>query len=331
MQAYKTCRKKHAIGYNLGIRPDRQSDALRIGSAFHAGLDALAIQGLDYACAIVRHAYRIIPPWAEPAEWDAECETVVGLLCGYEWRWREAPITIIATEQSFDLPIVHPETGEVHEMRWRGKIDKIARWGGRLVVIEHKTTGDSIEDPAADYWRRLRIDTQISGYVLAAREMGYDIETVIYDVVRKPSIEPKLIGKGADKRRETPGEFRDRLIADIGTRPDFYLARREIPRLDHDLAEFRQELWDIACEIRTSPPFRNTAACFNPYPCEYRGLCFDGWKIGGEVPHGFAVVENVHQELEDNHVSSTPSAAAPGGTTSAPDAGSVERQKVHPE
>jgi hypothetical protein len=39
------------------------------------------------------------------------------------------------------------------------------------------------------YVRRLLIDNQISGYMVAARK-NYDVQTVLYDIVKKPTIKP---------------------------------------------------------------------------------------------------------------------------------------------
>src|SRR5690606_36744924 len=135
----------------------------------------------------------------------------------------------------------------------------------RLAIVETKTTADSIA-PDSDYWLRLRFNGQLMQYVLAARTFGWDISTVIYDVVRKPAIEPRQIplldaegrkvvldangervlkkdgspresgdkekGYTLQTRIETPEEFSDRLYQDTLARPDFYFARREVPILE---------------------------------------------------------------------------------------------------
>src|SRR5690606_32440122 len=134
---------------------------------------------------------------------------------------------------------------------WRlaGKIDKIVRLpDGRTAIMEHKTTSDSIASDS-DYWARLRLDSQISLYVLAARELGYDVQTVLYDVVRKPRHEryratpPELRKYKKDgtlyanqrERDETPQEFGQRVYQAMYTEFDSYFARQEIPRLESDL------------------------------------------------------------------------------------------------
>lgn len=341
MACAKTCLRKHYYQYELGIRRDRDSQPLRMGSVFHEGLDALA-QGrsLDDAAAIVYYHYATEPTWIQSDEdrfdWQVECETVVRLVCGYAWRWSNDGLDVVATEQAFDLPLINPDTGRP-STHWRigGKIDKIIRLAdGRLAVMEHKTTSDDL-GPDSDYWRRLRLDQQISLYMLAARQLGYDVQTVVYDVCRKPQIgplsvplldehgakivldangqrvykkdgSPRQSGDAANgfvlqSRRQTAAEFGERLNGDIASRPDWYFARMEIPRLDADIEEFRVELWQIQTQLRESQRrgcwFRNTGACISPYRCEYLDVCSQSIDPASEVPQGFIRVDNVHPEL----------------------------------
>jgi len=304
MVSYKTCPRKHHYEYVEGIRRDIDGQPLRMGSAIHEGFDALkAGKSIDEACQVVYANYSQLPSWATDDEavndWTVECEIVVRLLTAWQWRWQNDALEIIATEQSFDLPLINPATG-AQSRTWRiaGKIDGIVKMpDGRLAVMEHKTTSDDLS-PDSDYWRRLRVDQQISHYFLAARSLGHDVQTVLYDCVRKPGIRPKLIGKGDDKRRETPREYGERLSCDIGERPDFYLARQEIPRLESDLDEFRAELWDIGKAIAEGRAYRNTAACVSPYRCTYLDICSSNTDVTTSVPAGFVrLTSSLHPEL----------------------------------
>lgn len=335
MQTFRTCPRKHLYRYELGVRKSRQEDYFRLGGAFHLGLD-LRAQGKTEADAIAGAVagYDTLPGWCQSdeqvAEWMVERETVARLLSGYFWRWSDpgpnviVPAEVIATEQVFDLPVVNPETGKASTL-WRvgGKIDKIVKLSdGRLAVMEHKTTGDSIE-PGSDYWTRLEIDSQISLYMYAARQMGFNVATVLYDVARKPGIRPrKITRKDYDEiasgtycgepltvspsdihtgEVERPAMYGARLTADIAARPDFYYSRREIPRLDVDLDGFAQELWDTAATIREARNhgrhYRNSGACTGFGTCEYLSHCLVG--ITRErPPAGFEAINNIHPELE---------------------------------
>jgi hypothetical protein len=206
MQTAKTCPRKHHYSYNLGIRPAGDVHFYRFGGNTHHGLDRRAKgDEIDDAILAAVAGYEDLPGWCQTEDqvhdWRVERETIATLLSGYFWMWEREdvrpelrPIEIIASEISFDLPILNPDTKRpVKGFRLAGKIDKIVRLAdGRVAVMEHKTTTDSIE-PTSDYWLKLKMDHQISTYFYAARELGHDVQTVLYDVIRKPGIEPRQI------------------------------------------------------------------------------------------------------------------------------------------
>ena len=105
-------------------------------------------------------------------------------------------------------------------------------------------------------------------------------------------------------RRESVDEFANRLVDDVERRPEFYFARREIPRLKADLDLFIKELWFHAKMIREAQRGgywpRNSERCLNPYPCEYRSICFVGVDPKQDpLPGGLTRTTILHPELED--------------------------------
>lgn len=346
MTCAKTCLRKHAWRYELGIVLDVDAKPLRMGKAIHLGIEyrAKGRTAEDSTAMVLEEYDGAAPPNMDPEkvfDFAIERVTVGCLLNGYFWRWDETmPLEHLATEQAFELPIVNPETGGTcRNFRMAGVIDGIVKLAdGRICVKELKTTGDDLA-PDSDYWARLRIDQQISGYFRAAKALGYDVETVLYDVIRKPDIGPLLIpvldedgfkivvdadgarvflanGKprqAGDKekgwtmqsRRQTPEEYGQRLTEDIGNRPDWYYARKEIPRLAVDLEEFDFELWQMQGMLRDCQRLgrwpRNTAACIGFGKCPYFALCTSGWKpeTGMAMPPGYVHTDQLHPELGD--------------------------------
>lgn len=324
MACLKDCPRKHYWRYEARIRPREDSEALRIGSLLHEGLETREIpEKPEY------------PEWVignEEAEnkWDVTFAKVAGLLLGYFEYWEDDDCEVLATELEFEMPIKNPETGGVAKTSIAaGKIDKIVtlpkKMGGGIALMEHKSTSDSIA-PDSDYWLRLKLDQQISLYWIAAVEEGYDIGTVLYDVIKKPGIRPKQIpvcpecdapyeankdgicvscgviyGKKKDKRVESPDEYQARLVNDIRERPEFYFARKEIPRLRVDLEEFEVELWQQHRQLSDLRKFdrwyRNTSRCSAPWRCEYLDVCGRGHKAEDGVPDGFVTAEQ-HPELK---------------------------------
>lgn len=338
MSTARTCLKKHYFAYELGWRPEGDAKALRMGSNCHKGTE-LHSKGEtpETAISVATRRYS-----RDDFDQAIEAEQIACLLNGYFWYWGEQNLETVAVELQFELPIRSPDTGKALRIfNVGGKIDRIVRLAdGRLAVLETKTTGDSIA-PDSDYWRRLDLDQQISLYMLAARELGHDVQTVLYDVIRKPSIEPcqvpirdeqgfKIVvdeatgervfnykkngdidkpreSANAEKgwklttRTETPEEYGVRLAADIGERPEFYFARREIPRIDADLEEFRWELVQQAQAIREAQKsnrwYRNSNACTLMGRCPYLDIC----KIARDAttpPSGFVQLTHCHPELQ---------------------------------
>jgi len=354
---FKTCRRRHQFAYEMGLRPTDDAKALRMGGAFHEGIEQLGKDmGLEAACQAVRRKYSKPPIFIDSYEWLMEMETVLRLVCAYQWKWKSQKIEYIAVELQFELPLVNPETNK-KTPHWNlgGKIDAIVRLeDGRLGVKESKLLGDDVS-PDSDLWQRLRIDHQISLYMLAARALGYPVETVLYDVARKPTIAPTAVpvldelgakivlsehgvrvktergqwrqtgdkekGFTLQTRQMTTDEWGEKLTADICERPEYYFARVEVARLDQDLAEYQAELWDIQQTIREAQKNNRWYRTVNKQTCSYCPyfrICANAIDVGTAAPEGFEFVYDRHPELGrfENGNSST-TETTPGGSTSA--------------
>ncbi len=294
----RRCPRQHYYRFELGLSRIRSSDALRLGAAFHRGLELHNV-GMPAAEALSQAAasYDAVPEWADTFEWQVERETVQQLLTGHFWRYGSDDVQVLAVEQGFELPLVNPHTGRPSRaFALAGKIDAIVRLAdGRLAVLEYKTSGEDI-GPDSDYWLRLRCDPQLSQYVLAARALGYEVTTVLYDVTRKPTIRPRN-----KPQPETPAQYGARLLQDIGDRPDYYFQRREVPRLEDELAEFQLELWQQAKQLLDSRRhgrwFRNVQR-FTCGTCEFANLCLNSVRVtAGTAPAGYSILSDVHPEL----------------------------------
>jgi CRISPR/Cas system-associated exonuclease Cas4 (RecB family) len=338
MQTFKTCRKKAWFAYEVGLRREVDAKALRMGSAGHAALDELQTSGsLDTAILGVQQFYRDCPDGVEQYDWAIERETVECLITGYHWRWNDQPLEIVDSEKAFELRLKNPASGR-STPAWDvgGKIDGIVSLDQRQLVLEHKFVSEDIGQDS-DYWRRLQLDSQISLYTWAARESGYSgVSGVLYDAIRKPTIKPSQIpildadglkivldeagervfsavkphkprqagdakkGWVLQTRPMAPDEWADKLLGDIGERPEWYFARIEIARLDDDIEEMRDEIWEIQHVIKNAQQqdrWYKTVSRDTCGFCSYFGLCGSKWRDNGDVPDGFVKVDDVHPEL----------------------------------
>ncbi len=330
--SFKLCRRRHWYEYEIGLRPTVDAKALRMGSAFHELLDRLR-QGCDLGIALADGVSR----YATTDELSFEYATVETLVRWYVWRWANQNLEVVASEKTFVLPLLNPETGAASKtFSLAGKIDGIVKLeDGRLAVLENKLLGEDISSDG-EMWRRLQIDQQISLYVYAARQLGFDVSAVLYDVARKPTIKPTpvpvldgdglkivldnagqrvLTGQGKPRqtadtslgyvvqtRPMTVEEWSDKLWTDIADRREYYFARVEVARLDSEIDECVQELWDQAKTIREaqrySRHYRTVSRNLCVW-CAYFGLCSSKRDVtSGEWPEGFEYVNDIHRELQ---------------------------------
>lgn len=285
-----SCPRKHYWRYEVGMKPAQSSLALRFGSAWHRAMEA------RWRGANCVEAIKAAFPNEQGLD-ELMAFTLSGLLIGYYLHHGESDSIVkeIHPEVEFRRPLAGSRSFDV-----AGKIDGLAvLHDGRIALVEHKTTSEDIA-PDSDYWVRLRFNPQLLQYVEAGRALGWPIETVIYDVTRKPMIR--------QKQSETVEQFGDRLAADTQERPEFYFARREVPVLDDDMEEFRVQRLVMSRQIlgcraeekrharrdRAWPRNLSTITC---RACEFASFCVQNININPEQPPAGFVVGNAHEEL----------------------------------
>ncbi len=326
---FRRCPREYHFKYVLNRKARHKSDALKFGTLFHLGLNAWwACDGpatMKLTDAV--YAVRVGPQGdaTDPFELvKSEC-----LLAGYTARWADSDLKTIAVEKNFNLPTTISENGQPKSVFISGSIDVIAQSKGEvsrrepsLHIVEHKTTSSDIS-AGSDYWRHVvALDSQISTYDAAAKAMGFDVRDTIYDVIRKPELQPLKATPEESKKYtkptkaepiprlyatqretdETPEEYRERLTKDIIARPDWYYARKTILRLDHDNEEHARDVVQTAEMIRHAE--QRDAWPRSPNACErYRRLCDFFPVCGGEssIDDGtrYQTKTKQHEELSE--------------------------------
>lgn len=332
----RACQRLHQIRYELGYRPAEEAEALRFGTLIHDGQEAwwrAPADRLAGALNAIRTA--VFDTEGEPDLFAlAKAEA---MLIGYDARWGAEPYEVLAVEQPFETELRNPMTGRLSQT-WRlaGKMDVIVRdlRDGRVLVVEHKSaTGDI--SPGSEYWRRLRMDGQVSVYFEGARSLGYDVAGCLYDVLGKPAHRPSgipvldddgvkvvLDAKGqrvrtkdgkkwrqtADAelgyvlqtRPETAQEYQARVMEAIAESPMDYFQRGEVARLEEEMKDALYDVWQIGLGIRESELAnrfpRNCDACVRyGRTCEFFDVCTGVASL--EDPLRFRRVESTHPEL----------------------------------
>jgi hypothetical protein len=210
-----------------------------------------------------------------------EAAKVAGMLAHYnpprdEFDW-------VSNEEPFEIDVKGPDGSVVSGVRIVGYADGILirKSDGKKVVRECKTTASQILGYGS-YWGRLGIDGQIGLYANA-----FGVDSVIYDVLRKPQIRPskvdkalaakRLEEKGVDGRTATEDEilqaYSQRVSDLIADEPEAFHQWREIviTPLDHEVAA--RNLWESVRALR----YAEESDCFPMHP----GSCttFSGCKF----------------------------------------------------
>lgn len=306
-RSFRSCPRLHHLSYGLSYRPAIEPDTLRFGKLVHLGLEAWWLtKSMDAV-------YAALAGESDPFEF-AKAQVI---LEGYDARWRDEPIETLAVEKQFETQLTNPMTGAASRtFRLGGKLDAVARIGDRIFVVEHKTASEDIS-VGSEYWRRLRLDAQVSTYLVGAKSLGYDASACLYDVLAKPGIRPHKatplearkyrkkdggLYEGQREHDETPEEFRERLVETITTNPEKFYARGEVVRLEQEEKDAAFDMWATGRSIREADVAgrhpRNPDACVRyGRTCQFFDVCTGAASL--DDPARFRRAEQIHEELSD--------------------------------
>jgi hypothetical protein len=307
LKTARACQRLHYYEYTLGFRPAVDAEALRFGTLIHLGLEAWLRSTGDR----LADALQVVE--LHPSD-PFDIARARAMLIGYDARWGGEQLEVLAVEVRFESPLVNPDTGRA-SMTWNlgGKLDAVVRTpDGRTLIMEHKTASEDVR-PGSDYWKRLRLDGQVSVYYAGAAALGYDVQGVLYDVLSKPTFRPlkksaevKLKKDGtpyANQRLadETPAEFEARILEDIAADPSGYFGRAEVVRLEDEMAEALQDVWQFGRMLRENDlrgfyP-RNVDACIRfGRPCPFFSVCVGEASLDDREL--YRRTESTHPELD---------------------------------
>ncbi len=309
----RTCARLHHLKYTLRYRAAHAAEALRDGALLHGALEAWF---LEPAPERKLAAALTVLDTARAAGFEPfAAARLEAMLTGYDARWRDEPIEVLAIEAEFCAPLVNPETGRPSQT-WQlaGKVDGLVRLpDGRVMLLEHKSSSEDVS-PGSDYWRRLRLDSQVSIYYDGARALGHEVAGCVYDVLKKPAVRPQRatppearkftrageLYKGQRLDDETPAEYGARCLDVIAADPNGHYQRGEVVRFADELDDARYDVWQTAVQLREAD--RAGRHPRNPDACVRYGRTCEFWRAcTGEAslddPTLFQRLDFVHPEL----------------------------------
>lgn len=322
LRASRRCAREQHLYYELGYVPvetDEESTR-RFGTVMHVGLEAwwCAVPLTAAPEPVLEAALAALAPLKMDPFVRVKAEV---MMAAYHHRWiADAELyEVLAVEREFETALVNPLTNaESRTFRLGGKIDAIVRERatGRVLVVEHKTTSEDVA-PGSAYWKRLRMDSQVSTYFDGAESLGYRVDACLYDVLSKPGQRPakatpielrkytqKTGALYANQRAEdeTPEEFKVRLLEKMLEDPASYFARGEVLRLEQELYDARLDSWEQARVIRENQLAKRAPR--NPEACERYGRLCAFWEVctgaaSLDDTTKFTRTTQVHSELSE--------------------------------
>ena len=256
----RDCKRKYHYRHGLGLqrRGGDDSAALNYGKLWHR---------------VLAYWYQLRGPGGVEeikrlAASDDDAKRCRAMLYGYACMWDWKPVASLH-EQEIEVPIFNPDTGRKSQRFSQfGYLDMLALHDdGKVWLWEHKTAASI----GGGYLEKLFSDSQITGYVAALRDMGIDIEGVVYDVALKPKLRIK--------KKETEDEFYDRL-GEWHMQPEAY-HREEVYVSERQIEDWRLDVWAVTQDLlncrRTGNWYRNTGRCWDYFrACEFVSLCQTG-------------------------------------------------------
>ena len=310
------CKRRYRYKYIDLVRPAIKGKALMVGDAVHRGLESYKLGSTLAATIADLNMYCQGDYWDTP-DGPQELARVRAMLRAYYHRWADTrdDWEVLENETNFDVELADG-------IRFGGRRDFLGRHvanGGALYLWDHKTTSEEVSNVGEDFWGRLALDTQITGYCEAVARQYGEMPRVIWDVIRKPSSKMgnrrdakgkavRIVRRKSEsddeyaQRRmaalESVEEFEDRLYNEMVSDPDRYLVRREVHRTPSQHAELLADLIERCREIQdydgTYP--RNDALCQSRYgTCPYLGVCAGVEQLDSER---FERLETPHPELK---------------------------------
>jgi len=268
---YRGCPKKYYWSYIQGLKPKKKAISLTVGGIVHEGFDKFYHGTSDND--VLLHIQKRFDDDIAKATVDEQEDLRVGKYIA-EGMWMYYPWKNVKEwdqhfpEKEFDIPFPG-----LRGVRLVGRVDGLVKKNGNWWVREFKTTGLT----PRQFEGRCKTSAQVTGYVYAMRELGYAVQGVLFDAIKKP-----LLRK---RKTDTVDDYGKRIIEDYKadaslpekdrkcySRPTSYRKDSDLRLFHDDMAEMVR---DIRRRRRSNVWWRNQDYCwsFNS-ECPYEKICF---------------------------------------------------------
>lgn len=267
LTTFKSCPRKYQIRYIKGYAPSETKTYLTFGTNMHKLIELWYTNGKNLELA--KKQYLV-----NANELKSEDMVPLQMIDGYAARYAVEGYESLQCEARFEFDLYDPKTNEnIDGVKVNGMMDGLMTniADGKVILRETKTTSEDISSSFAPYWEKLKLDSQVSTYLLAVHETAKEC---LYDVVKKPLLK--------QKKEELFEEYLERIRLEVLSDLDKYFVRKVIHRSDSEILENLKDMVRVTkmiqdCEGKSNfPRYTNSCFSFNS-KCPYYDVCC-GWE-----------------------------------------------------
>jgi hypothetical protein len=276
------CEQKYCFRYEQCLVPKRDdSEARWVGSAMHAGQEALAKGGMDAAL-------KAIDEWASRNPVIGECQfarqqeqvcKAKAMVRASAEKWPGVVDPDALVEHVVEMPVVNPKTGRRNrKFTFNGKFDGLAK----QCLHDWKNTSDPLRTI-----REKVIGFQTELYTLGARLMGKEVTSAQFRVIARPSLQFQKSGVHTKKYAGDVKAYEQACYEWLLESPDRMVESPESMINPARLDRARVWLWNCVQRIihcrKTGVWQQNELACHSwNRVCEYMPIC-EAMATGADV------------------------------------------------
>ncbi len=260
----KSCWKKYQWKYIEGLRPVTKPISLTLGSIIHDAFESF-YKGESDANVYHNIGKAFDKEMSKVSLPDHEALIVAKYTALGMWKFN--PYKLDTYEE------IHPEVefsvtvGNLRGVRLIGRMDGKVKKAGTWWVREVKTSGMYHQA----FRNMISVSAQATAYVYAMQRMGYKVDGVVYDAIRKPRLQKR--------QHETAHDFGKRIWEDYRDRPTAYFMREFTYRNPTHMKLFENDtiqlVRDMRARKRSNIWYRNTDNCYKyNSECAYKKICF---------------------------------------------------------
>lgn len=265
------CWKKYYWHYLEGLKPIQKTHALILGKIIHKAFELYYTGGTDAECIqYIKEAYEEELTKTELVDQEdliVSKYIALGMWSFYPYK-DLSEFTDCVSEKEFKVVLARKRG-----VRFVGRIDGLIKKDGLWWVREFKTTGLT----PRQFRGRCNTSSQATGYVYACRKLGFDVQGILYDCIKKPLLR-KRVG-------ETAQNFGQRIMVDYledakKKEEDRKAYTRHYEyRSNTQMNHWIKDMGDLADDIRTREKtnkwYRNLDNCWKYNRlCSYAKVCF---------------------------------------------------------